>query len=117
MRDLPSTAGTALRVFFGHASPVLLVTLSALLIAVRVWLADWSWWDLVAVGAILVVWPVYEWVVHVTVLHFRPKRIGRFTWDLVLAKTHRHHHKDPWLLPIVFIPLRSFPYVLVPLLV
>nr|WP_246283587.1 sterol desaturase family protein [Nocardioides perillae] len=48
--------------------------------------------------------PLIEWVVHVVVLHWRPRRLGPVTVDPLLARKHRAHHADPRDLPLVFIP-------------
>ena len=43
-------------------------------------------------------------VVHVFVLHWRPRRLGRLTIDSLLARKHREHHVDPREVPLIFIP-------------
>src|SRR5262245_10606566 len=108
--DTPSDARAALRVFVRHASPRLLLGAFAALAAARVWLGGWSRWDLVPVAAIALLWPFQEWLIHVFVLHARPKRIGRFAFDARVARKHRAHHGDPWNYEILFIPFHAFSY-------
>ena len=45
-----------------------------------------------------------EWVIHVGILHWRPRRLGPVEVDSLLARKHRAHHADPRDLPLVFIP-------------
>jgi hypothetical protein len=75
----------------------------------------WSWADAIVAAAILAFWPLQEWLIHVFLLHARPRRIGRFTFDLLVAREHRKHHRDPWNLPLVFIPTPVF-FLAVPVL-
>jgi len=71
---------------------------------VRVALGSWRWSDLVVAGIILGVQPFTEWVIHVTVLHLRPFKLGKRTIDLYIAKRHRDHHQDPKVIRHVLIP-------------
>lgn len=71
---------------------------------VRVALGGWRWSDLVVAGIILGVQPFTEWVIHVTVLHLRPFKLGKRTIDLYIAKRHRDHHQDPKVIRHVLIP-------------
>ena len=70
----------------------------------RVALGGWGWSDLVVAGIILGVQPFTEWVIHVTILHLRPFRVGKRTIDLYIAKRHRDHHQDPKVIRHVLIP-------------
>jgi Fatty acid hydroxylase superfamily len=58
------------------------------------------------------VFPFFEWVVHVFVLHWRPKRLGRLTIDPLLAREHRRHHVDPRDIPVIFIPWKALMWVI-----
>lgn len=103
--DSPRSATQALRVFWQHPS-VWLLTLG--FISVLVWRliddAPLTWWDAVLCVAVWAVFPFVEWLVHVHLLHFRPRRCGRWTIDFYLPRTHRRHHAEPWILHWVFIP-------------
>ncbi len=54
---------------------------------------------------------MYEWIIHVFVLHWRPRRVGRLTVDSVLARKHRLHHADPRDVPLVFIPWQALLWI------
>ncbi len=54
--------------------------------------------------ALVALFPVIEWVIHVVILHWRPRRLGSVPVDSLLARKHREHHADPRVLPLVFIP-------------
>jgi hypothetical protein len=113
-RPTSTTLPPLLGLFFRFLSPWLLLV--SLLVAVgwRVYVGAWSWWDLAVVGAITGYWPLHEWLIHVFMLHARPKKIGSFTFDIHVAKVHRQHHEDPWDIDLVFVPLST--YLLLPLI-
>ena len=75
-----------------------------LAMAVRVIIGDWGWTDLIAVGALIAVQPFVEWVMHVVVLHFRPRTVRGRVIDLHVAREHRRHHIAPKDVPLIFIP-------------
>ncbi len=110
--DTPANLREALPVFLSHASPRLLLCAFAAAALGRVWLGGWSRWDLVPPAVIALVWPLQEWLIHVFILHAKPKRIGRFTIDGRVPRKHRAHHRDPWNYALLFIPFHSFGYAL-----
>ena len=114
--DSPDTLRRALPIFLAHASPRLLLVAAVLAIGVRVSVGEWSWWDLLPVAGILAWWPVQEWLIHVYVLHFKPRHWFGRTVDFRVPRSHRAHHRDPWNYEILFIPFHSFVYSL-PILV
>ncbi|MEV0356022.1 sterol desaturase family protein [Nocardia sp. NPDC050697] len=81
-------------------------TLAAAL-AARLALGDWQPTDALVPLLALAAFPVVEWVIHVTVLHWRPRRVGPVPIDSELARKHREHHADPRAIPLIFIPPRS----------
>ena len=115
LADLPATLPEVRREFVRHSSPVLLMVLLALCALVRVWLGGLGWADLAVVAALVAVWPVQEWLIHVFILHFQPVTLFGRTWDFHVPQTHREHHRDPWRLELVFIPLQVYVYT--PLLI
>lgn len=101
------TLAEARRSFFAHGSPWALVLVLAAAVAGLVVVGEPSAAQLVVVAAVLAAQPFVEWLVHVHVLHARPRRVGRFTLDLYQARKHRAHHAAPRDLDILFIPLRG----------
>jgi sterol desaturase/sphingolipid hydroxylase (fatty acid hydroxylase superfamily) len=91
--------------FFGHPSPRVLVPASAAAIGLRAALGGWRRRDLAIAAGILGAEPFTEWIIHVFVLHLRPRTIrGRFV-DPLLSRKHRAHHQDPRDAELVFVPM------------
>jgi sterol desaturase/sphingolipid hydroxylase (fatty acid hydroxylase superfamily) len=103
--DLPGTLPGALREFARHGSPRILAALALACAGARLAAGAFSPWDLAAAGAVLALWPVQEWLIHVFLLHYEPRRILGRTRDFLVPRLHRAHHRDPWRLELVFIPL------------
>ncbi len=97
--------GEAFRRYLGYPTPWIIGGALLVSLAARVAVGGWTWWDTALVVVLLVTQPLSEWVIHTTMLHWRPRRIGRFTVDWVAARDHRRHHADPRHIPLVFIPL------------
>ncbi|MEU8895110.1 sterol desaturase family protein [Nocardia sp. NPDC048505] len=108
--------GAAFREFTRHPSPWMIGTALVAALTLRVLVGDWQLTDALLPLAMLALFPAFEWVVHVLVLHWRPKRLGRFQLDSELARKHRAHHVDPRDIPLIFIPTRSLVVVIVVLL-
>ena len=98
------TLGEAFGEFWRHPSPWMIAATLVGATTVRIVLGDWAWSDLWAPAAFVALFPVIEWVVHVFVLHWRPRRVGPVVLDTLLAREHRRHHRDPRDIPLVFIP-------------
>ncbi len=98
---------TALRVFLSFTSPRSFLVMIPLLVGLRVLVGGFSVWDLLVIPLILAVQPFAEWLIHVYILHSKPKRVLGMTFDLQVAQFHRAHHRDPWHLADVFIPVRA----------
>jgi hypothetical protein len=100
------TLAEAGREFWRHPSPWII---SAALLAAgtaRALTSGWTWVDALVPVLIVASFPFVEWILHVTVLHFRPRQVGPVTLDMYAAKKHREHHADPRDIPLVFIPAR-----------
>ncbi|MCP2294773.1 Fatty acid hydroxylase superfamily protein [Nocardia amikacinitolerans] len=110
------TLGDAFREFLRHPSPWMIGTALALALIARILVGDWQLSDALLPVVMLAVFPAFEWVVHVMVLHWRPKRIGPIALDSELARKHRQHHVDPRNIPLIFIPTSSLVFVIVALL-
>ncbi len=92
------------RAFVGFRSPQVLLGFLAAIFAARVAVGDWTWMDLAAAGLLFASQPFTEWLIHVTLLHSKPRRVGPFTVDLPTARMHRWHHRNPRVLEAVLIP-------------
>ena len=86
----------------------------SLLVAVvaRVLVGGGAWWELLIPVALVALFPLIEWVIHVVILHWRPRRLGPVTLDPLLAREHRAHHADPRDVPLVFIPWPALVWLL-----
>ncbi len=112
----PATISEALPIFLRHGSPRILIATVLAALAVRAALGAPTALDLLPVVGLLAFWPFQEWLIHVVILHFRPRRIGRFPIDFRVPREHRAHHRDPWNYEILFIPIHSYLYS-IPLMV
>jgi len=113
---LPATFREALPVFLSHGSPRVLIAALALAAAARLLAGPFTGWDLVPVLALVLLWPLQEWLIHVFVLHWRPRTWHGRRLDFDVPRKHRAHHAEPWRLDLVFIPMGSFLYS-IPILV
>src|SRR5262245_62387277 len=108
--DSPRTLGEALPVFLRHASPRILIAALAVALALRLYIGDWSWRDLLPLAALAAYWPIQEWLIHVYILHFKPFNLFGRTIDFRVPREHRAHHRAPWQIDLLFIPIHSFIY-------
>lgn len=116
LSDSPDRLANALAYFLRRASPrILLGALTAAAVA-RIAVGGFTAWDVVPPLLVLAYWPLNEWLIHVFILHAKPFTFAGRTIDPAVPRKHRAHHRDPWNLELVFIPLHSFVYSL-PLLV
>ena len=93
--------------FWRHPSPWLLSVALIGAVAARIAVGDWQLGDALLPLAVVALFPFLEWVIHVTVLHWRPRRLAGVTVDSQLARKHREHHVDPRDVDAVFIPTMS----------
>ncbi len=101
------TLTAAAREFWRHPSPVLLAVALAASVVARIMFGDFRFSDALVPVLMLAGFPFLEWMMHVIVLHWRPRRIGRVVVDPILARKHREHHVNPREIPLIFIPLQS----------
>ena len=85
-RDV-KTLGQAWSEFRAKRSPKLIAGAIAVTLIVRLVVGGFSWRDLVAAAAMLVIYPFGEWAIHVYLLHSK--------LDLVSTRSHMEHHADP----------------------
>jgi hypothetical protein len=114
--DSPRSLSEALSVFLKHGSPRVVIAALLLAVAARLAVGGWSAWDVLPVAGILAFWPIQEWLIHVYILHYRPVTLFGRQLDFRVPRKHREHHRAPWEIEILFIPMHSFLYA-VPLLV
>lgn len=106
--ESPRTLPEAVRYFVSRGSPRFLMSALALAAIARVSLGDWRPLDLAVVLVIWALWPVQEWLIHVFILHQKPFRLFGFTIDSAVPRKHRAHHRDPWNIDTLFIPIQGF---------
>ena len=93
-RDV-KTLGQARSEFLAKRSPKLIAAGIALTLAARLVLGGFSWRDLVAAAAMLVIYPFGEWAIHVYLLHLKPFKFRGERTELATARSHREHHEQP----------------------
>ncbi len=93
-----------LRAFTRFKSPRVLAAFLAAFLVARFAIGGWSWRDAAVAAALVAMQPFTEWLIHVFLLHSRPRKVGPFTIDLPTARLHRWHHRQPTLLEAVLIP-------------
>jgi hypothetical protein len=104
--------GAAWREFWKHPSPWLISTFLVAAVATRLAVGAGRWWEVLVPATLVALFPVIEWVIHVVILHWKPRSVGRLHIDSLLAREHRAHHADPRDLPLVFIPWRALVWLL-----
>jgi hypothetical protein len=103
--------GTAFAEFVKHPSPWMLFALAAGGLIARLAVGDWQLSDALLPVIMVAVFPVYEWLIHVFILHWKPRRIGHVKLDSILARDHRRHHADPRDVPLIFIPTQAMYWI------
>lgn len=104
--------GSAWRAFWRAPSPWMISAFLVAAVAARVTAGSGSWWELAIPAGLVALFPAIEWVIHVCILHWRPRRVGPLRIDSLLAREHRAHHADPRDIPLVFIPWRALAWLL-----
>ena len=100
------TLAEARREFLRHRSARILLTVSALAWAARTALGGWGAWDALIPVIILSLEPFTEWVIHVVLLHWKPRQVAGRRIDPLIARKHRAHHRDPKDVELIFVPLQ-----------
>jgi hypothetical protein len=103
-RRSSQSLGQAGAQFWSHPSPWLIGSFLVGAMVYRTSLHSFDWTELIVPVALVVCFPVIEWVIHVVILHWRPRKVGGVPVDSLLSRKHRAHHADPRVLPLVFIP-------------
>lgn len=103
-RRTSQSLGQVFTEFWRHPSPYILGTALTGAISGRVLAGPGAWWELLIPAGLVAIMPVVEWVIHVCILHWRPRRVAGLTIDPLLSRKHRAHHADPRSIPLVFVP-------------
>ena len=93
------------RLFAQYPGPRIIAAALVVVTTARVALWRWHWWDVVIVAGFVVAQPFTEWLIHVFILHFKPRAVAGRTFDPFISRKHRLHHLDPRDVPLIFIPL------------
>jgi hypothetical protein len=109
------TLSDAGREFWKHPSPWIIGATFVGALTARMIVGDWQATDALVPLAMLALFPFFEWIIHVFILHWRPKRVGPLTIDPLLSRDHRAHHVDPRSIPLIFIPWKSLVSCVLPL--
>ncbi|MBW3657756.1 MAG: sterol desaturase family protein [Actinobacteria bacterium] len=96
--------GEAFADFTTWTSPRLIAPLFVVALLARLVVGDFSRVDLFLALGMIVGQPFVEWTAHIVLLHMKPLRIGRFTFDPLFARKHREHHADPRDMRLTFLP-------------
>jgi Fatty acid hydroxylase len=81
--------------FTRHFSARACIAATALALAARIYLGQWSWRDLLLPLALLAAQPFVEWVIHKHLLHLAPIEVLGRRIELYGSIQHRNHHLDP----------------------
>lgn len=100
-----TTLGNELRFFASSVTPRIIAPTLLVAAGIRLFLGGWSWWDLVVVAGLIAAEPFVEWLIHVFILHWKPKRFLGRELDPLVARKHRAHHSDPRKTEWIFVPL------------
>lgn len=98
--------------FWHHPSPWGLLVAFLGVLTARIVVGDWQLTDVMLPAIMLGTFPFFEWVIHVVILHWRPRSVGRFKVDSLLASKHRQHHRDPRIIELIFIPTQTLIWVI-----
>lgn len=93
------------RFFITQPTPRIIAPLLLIALVTRLILGDWSRWDALVLVALLGIHPFTEWLIHVFILHWKPKSLFGREFDPLVARKHREHHGDPKRIEWIFIPL------------
>jgi len=98
--------------FWKYPSPWTIGAMFVAALTARVSVGDWQLTDALVTPVMIAMFPFVEWIIHVFILHWRPKHLGRLTIDPLLARAHRAHHVDPRSVPLIFTPAKSLLWVI-----
>lgn len=94
-----------IKTFWSEPSPKVIVAPLVVALTARLVLGGWTIWDAVIPAVQIALQPFNEWLIHVYLLHWKPRKIFGKTRDPYVAKKHRIHHQDPREVKWIFVPL------------
>ena len=106
------TLADAGREFWKHPSPWMIGATFVAALTARIIVGDRQITDALVPLVMIALFPLFEWIIHVFILHWRPKHLGRLIIDPLLAREHRAHHMDPRNIPLIFLPFKALLWVL-----
>ena len=71
------TLADAGREFWKHPSPWMIGAMLVAALTARIIVGDWQITDALVPAVMLALFPFFEWIIHVFILHWRPKHLGR----------------------------------------
>ncbi len=101
------TLADARQEFAKYPSPWMIGVTLIIALTARLIVGDWQVTDALVPVVMLAAFPFLEWIIHVFILHWRPKQLGRLRIDPLLAREHRAHHMNPRNVPLIFIPWKA----------
>ena len=110
-RDV-KTLAEARREFARKRSPWLIAAVIVALAIARAFAGEVTWRDAVAAVAMLAIYPLGEWAIHVYLLHMRPFEFRGRRIDPPAAKGHRAHHRTPNDLTIILLTPKDIAQLL-----
>lgn len=91
----PDRLGPHAAFFFRQLTPPIILPLLVIGIGARIYIGEWSIWDLVIPAVLISVQSGSEWVLHKYVLHFGPRKMFGREVDIHPCQAHRRHHENP----------------------
>lgn len=108
LRDRDLTLGQAFATWIRELQPKFLLTNALAWLVYRAVLlgrGDFGWWDPIVLAILFAAHPFIEWLIHVLILHHRPRKIMGVRVDFHAGRMHRLHHRDPWDIRFILMPL------------
>jgi sterol desaturase/sphingolipid hydroxylase (fatty acid hydroxylase superfamily) len=98
--------------FMRKRSPWLIAAVILALLVARAVSGELTWRDGLAAAAMLAIYPLGEWAIHVYLLHMRPFEFRGRRIDPPAAKGHRAHHRKPNDLTIILLEPKDIAQLL-----
>lgn len=106
----PPGLRASLREFTTFRSARWLAAMVAGSVVVRLVLGGWGVRDLVIAAVFVGLQPFTEWLIHVFILHWRPREILGRVRDPWVARSHRRHHQAPKDPRFIFIAMPAIKF-------